>query len=196
VVQHFYVPEAGSVTIDGMDTREADLSWMRGQIGVVMQENYLFDSSIRDNIAVTRPDATMDEVIAAARLAGAHDFILELKDGYDTKAGERGAALSGGQRQRVAIARALLSDPPILIFDEATSALDYESERIIMENMDAIAARRTMLIIAHRLSTVRRCDRLIVVEKGHIVECGTHDELMALGGMYKHLYEQQEGGKR
>lgn len=196
VVQHFYVPEAGTVSIDGIDTREADLSWMRGQIGVVMQENYLFDSSIRDNIAVTRPDATMDEVIAAARLAGAHDFILELKDGYDTKAGERGAALSGGQRQRVAIARALLSDPPILIFDEATSALDYESERIIMENMDAIAARRTMLIIAHRLSTVRRCDRLIVVEKGHIVECGTHDELMALGGMYKHLYEQQEGGKR
>ena len=133
----------------------------------------------------------MDEIIRAARLAGAHDFILELKEGYDTKVGERGDSLSGGQRQRVAIARALLANPPILIFDEATSALDYESERIIFNNMDAIGANRTMLIIAHRLSAVRKCDKIIVVDKGEIVESGSHDELMALGGLYRYLHDQQ-----
>ena len=195
IVQNLYVPEQGAITIDETNTREANLGWLREQIGVVMQENYLFDSSVRDNIAVSRPNATMDEVIAAAKLAGAHDFILELKEGYDTKVGERGTSLSGGQRQRVAIARALLANPPILIFDEATSALDYESERIIMKNMDAIAEKRTMLIIAHRLSTVRRCDRLIVIDQGEIVESGTHEELMAHGGIYQHLYQQQEGSK-
>ena len=160
-----------------------------------MQENYLFDSSIRDNIAVNRPNAKMDEVIQAAKLAGANDFILELKDGYDTKVGERGSSLSGGQRQRIAIARALMDNPPILIFDEATSALDYESERTIMHNMDQIGANRTMLIIAHRLSTVRRCDRIIVVDKGQIIEDGSHDELMSAHGAYYNLYNQQEGAK-
>ena len=134
----------------------------------------------------------MDEIIRAARLAGAHDFILELKEGYDTKVGERGDSLSGGQRQRVAIARALLANPPILIFDEATSALDYESERIIFNNMGAIGAKRTMLIIAHRLSAVRRCDKIIVVDKGEIVESGTHEQLMNHGGLYRYLYDQQE----
>lgn len=192
LVQNLYIPEAGSIVIGGINTREANLGWLRGQIGVVMQENYLFNSSVRDNIAVSRPTATMDEIIRAARLAGAHDFILELKEGYDTKVGERGDALSGGQRQRVAIARALLANPPILIFDEATSALDYESERIILNNMKAIGEHRTMLIIAHRLSAVRHCDKIIVVEKGHIVESGTHDQLLALGGLYRYLYEQQE----
>ena len=193
LVQNLYIPETGEIIIGGVPTREANLSWLRSQIGVVMQENYLFNSSVRDNIAVSRPTATMDEIIRAARLAGAHDFILELKEGYDTKVGERGDALSGGQRQRVAIARALLTNPPILIFDEATSALDYESERIILNNMDAIGARRTMLIIAHRLSAVRKCDKIIVIDKGEIVETGTHDQLLALGGLYKYLYDQQEG---
>ena len=193
LVQHLYAPEVGTITIGGIATRDANLAWLRSQIGVVMQENYLFNSSVRDNIAVGRPTATMDEIIRAARLAGAHDFILELKEGYDTKVGERGDALSGGQRQRVAIARALLSNPPILIFDEATSALDYESERIILNNMEAIGARRTMLIIAHRLSAVRKCNKIIVIDKGEIVESGTHDQLLELNGLYRYLYNQQEG---
>ncbi|MBR3498356.1 MAG: type I secretion system permease/ATPase [Selenomonadaceae bacterium] len=192
LVQNLYIPEDGHIVIGGVDTREANLSWLRDQIGVVMQENYLFNSSVRDNIAISRPTASMDEIIRAARLAGAHDFILELKEGYDTKVGERGDSLSGGQRQRVAIARALLANPPILIFDEATSALDYESERIILNNMGAIGAKRTMLIIAHRLSAVRRCDKIIVIDKGEIVETGTHDELIKLGGLYRYLYDQQE----
>ncbi len=192
LVQNLYIPEDGNIVIGGVNTREANLSWLRDQIGVVMQENYLFNSSVRDNIAVSRPTATMDEIIRAARLAGAHDFILELKEGYDTKVGERGDSLSGGQRQRVAIARALLANPPILIFDEATSALDYESERIIYNNMEAIGAHRTMLIIAHRLSAVRRCDKIIVIDKGEIVESGTHEQLMNLGGLYRYLYDQQE----
>ncbi len=192
LVQNLYVPEEGHIIIGGINTREANLSWLRDQIGVVMQENYLFNSSVRDNIAISRPTATMDEIIRAARLAGAHDFILELKEGYDTKVGERGDSLSGGQRQRVAIARALLANPPILIFDEATSALDYESERIIFNNMEAIGANRTMLIIAHRLSAVRRCDKIIVIDKGQIVESGTHEQLMKLGGLYRYLHDQQE----
>ena len=192
LVQNLYVPEEGHIIIGGVNTREANLSWLRDQIGVVMQENYLFNSSVRDNIAISRPTATMDEIIRAARLAGAHDFILELKEGYDTKVGERGDSLSGGQRQRVAIARALLANPPILIFDEATSALDYESERIIFNNMEAIGANRTMLIIAHRLSAVRRCDKIIVIDKGQIVESGTHEQLMKLGGLYRYLHDQQE----
>lgn len=192
LVQNLYVPESGNIVIGGLNTREANLGWLRGQIGVVMQENYLFNSSVRDNIAISRPTATMDEIIRAARLAGAHDFILELKEGYDTKVGERGDSLSGGQRQRIAIARALLANPPILIFDEATSALDYESERIILNNMGAIGAQRTMLIIAHRLSAVRRCDKIIVIDKGEIIESGTHEQLLNLGGLYRYLYDQQE----
>ncbi len=194
LVQNLYRPEKGTVAIDGMNINEANLTWLRSQIGVVMQENYLFNRSVRDNIAINRPDANMDEVIKAAKLAGAHEFILELKEGYDTPVGERGAALSGGQRQRIAIARALLTNPPVLIFDEATSALDYESERAIMHNIDAIGADRTMLIIAHRLSTVRRCNRIIVIDKGEIVESGSHEELMSKGGSYCHLYQQQEKG--
>ena len=193
IIQKLYIPEAGEVMIDGLDISQADFSWMRSHIGVVMQDNYLFNSSVRDNIAVSRPTASMDEVIEAARLAGAHEFILELAEGYDTKVGERGASLSGGQRQRIAIARTLLMNPPILIFDEATSALDYESERIIMSNLDKIAESRTTLMIAHRLTTVEKCDRIVVVEQGEIVEVGTHEELLAMGGIYQNLYRQQEG---
>ena len=134
----------------------------------------------------------MEEVIAVAKLAGAHDFILELNEGYDTKVGERGASLSGGQRQRIAIARALLNNPPILIFDEATSALDYESERLIMNNLDSIAGDRTMIMIAHRLTTVEKCDCIFVIEKGEVIEFGSHETLLEQGGIYEKLYRQQE----
>jgi ATP-binding cassette, subfamily B, bacterial HlyB/CyaB len=161
---------------------------------VVLQENVLFNRSIRDNIALADPGMPMERVIAAAELAGAHEFILELPEGYDTVVGERGASLSGGQRQRIAIARALVTNPRVLIFDEATSALDYESERIVQQNMRRIAEGRTVFVIAHRLSTVRGADRIITVEKGRVVEDGTHDELLRQGGRYAHLHlEQAEG---
>ena len=163
-------------------------------MGVVMQDNYLFDGSIRDNIAAGKPAASMAEVMQAAQLAGAHDFILELDEGYDTRVGERGAGLSGGQRQRIAIARALLTNPRILIFDEATSALDYESEKQVMKNIEAIGGDRTMLLIAHRLSTVAHCDRILVIDHGHLVEQGTPQELLAKGGIYAKLYTQQNPG--
>src|SRR5262252_1867693 len=159
LVQRLYVPERGRVLVDGMDLAMVDAAWLRRQIGVVLQENMLFNRSVRDNIALADPAMPMERVIAAARLAGAHEFILELEEGYDTMVGERGSTLSGGQRQRIAIARALVTDPRILIFDEATSALDYESERIIQQNMKEIARGRTVLIIAHRLSAVRAADR-------------------------------------
>jgi len=160
---------------------------------VVLQENVLFNSSVRENIALADPAMAMDRIVAAATLAGAHDFILELPEGYDTIVGERGSSLSGGQRQRVAIARALVSDPKILIFDEATSALDYESEQIIQNNMRRIVEGRTAIIIAHRLSTVRRANRIITIERGRIVEDGTHDELIRSGGRYAMLYRLQAG---
>ena len=193
LLQRLYSPEQGEIYIDGIPSGKVEPQWLRKQIGVVMQENYLFNGSIRDNIAITRPSALMDEVFMAAKMAGAHEFILELPEGYDTKTGERGTALSGGQRQRIAIARALLNNPRILIFDEATSALDYESERILMENLDSICQGRTVFFIAHRLSTVRRSDLIVVMDKGQIVESGTHDALLAQNGLYAYLYQQQEG---
>jgi ATP-binding cassette, subfamily B, bacterial HlyB/CyaB len=193
LVQRLYVPESGRVLVDGVDLAQVDPAWLRRQIGVVLQENVLFNRSIRDNIALVDPATPMEKVIAAASFTGAHDFILEFPDGYDTVVGERGGALSGGQRQRIAIARALISDPRILIFDEATSALDYESERVIQHNMKRIAAGRTVFIIAHRLSTVRQADRIITLEHGRIIEEGTHDHLIRLGGRYSRLHHMQAG---
>jgi subfamily B ATP-binding cassette protein HlyB/CyaB len=170
-----------------------DTTWLRRQLGIVLQENILFNRSIRDNITLADPGMPIEQVIAAATLAGAHDFVLELPEGYDTIVGERGSSLSGGQRQRVAIARALISEPRILIFDEATSALDYESERIIQQNMAQIAKGRTVFIIAHRLSTVRLADRILTIDRGRLVEDGTHDELIRTGGRYANLYRLQSG---
>jgi ATP-binding cassette, subfamily B, bacterial HlyB/CyaB len=193
LVQRLYVPEKGRVLVDGVDLAMVDIAWLRRQIGVVMQDSTLFNCSIRDNIALAEPGMPMERVIAAANIAGAHDFILELPDGYDTIVGERGGTLSGGQRQRVAIARALVTDPRILIFDEATSALDYESERAIQQNMKRIAAGRTVFVIAHRLSTVRRADRIITIEHGRIVEQGTHDQLIRMNGRYAKLNNMQGG---
>lgn len=193
LVQRLYVPQGGRVLIDGMDLVMTDPAWLRRQIGVVLQENMLFNRSVRDNIALADPALPMERIMAAARLAGAHDFILELPEGYDTVVGERGSTLSGGQRQRIAIARALVSNPRILIFDEATSALDYESERIIHDNMKEIAKGRTVLIIAHRLSTVRGADRIFTLERGRLVEDGTHDALIKTGGRYAALHRLQGG---
>jgi ATP-binding cassette, subfamily B, bacterial HlyB/CyaB len=193
LTQRLYVPESGRVLVDGVDLAMVDTAWLRRQIGVVLQENMLFNRSVRDNIALADPAAPIDHVIAAAKLAGAHEFILEMPEGYDTLVGERGDSLSGGQRQRIAIARALITNPRILIFDEATSALDYESERVIQENMKEITKQRTVIIVAHRLSTVRRTDRIITLDHGRLVEDGTHDELIGTGGRYATLYRLQAG---
>lgn len=193
LIQRLYVPESGRVLVDGVDLAMVDLTWLRRQIGVVLQENVLFNRSIRENIALADPAMPMERVIEAASLAGAHDFILELPEGYDTLVGERGSSLSGGQRQRVAIARALITDPRILILDEATSALDYESERAIQQNMRRISAGRTVFVIAHRLSTVRNANRIITLEHGRIVEDGSHDELIRSNGRYANLHYLQAG---
>jgi subfamily B ATP-binding cassette protein HlyB/CyaB len=193
LIQRLYVPESGRVIVDGIDLNVVDPAWLRRQVGVVLQENVLFNRSVRDNIALADLAMPIERIIAAAQLAGAHEFILELPKGYDTILGERGSSLSGGQRQRVAIARALVMSPRILIFDEATSALDYESERIIQQNMALIAKGRTVFIIAHRLSTVRRTDRIMTIDRGRLVEDGTHDELINTGGRYASLYRLQAG---
>jgi len=193
LVQRLYVPESGRVVVDGMDLSMVDPAWLRRQIGVVLQENVLFNRSVRENIALADPAMPIERVVAAARLAGAHDFILELSEGYDTVVGERGSTLSGGQRQRIAIARALVTDPRILIFDEATSALDYESERLVQQNMKEITKGRTVLVIAHRLSTVRAMDRIVTLEGGRVIEDGTHDSLIGRGGRYASLHRLQAG---
>ena len=191
LAQRLYVPESGRVLVDGIDLSLVDPAWLRRQIGVVPQESMLFNRSVRDNIALANPALSLEAVIEAATLAGAHSFITELSEGYDTLIGERGGSLSGGQRQRLAIARALITNPRILIFDEATSALDMESEQAIQANMARICSNRTVLIIAHRLSTVRGCDRILTVENGQITEDGHHETLIAKGGRYARLWQAQ-----
>ncbi len=193
LIQRLYVPEAGRVMVDGIDLSLVDPAWLRRQVGVVLQENMLFSRTVRENIALTNPAIAFEDVVRAATLAGAHDFISQLAEGYDTPVGERGTSLSGGQRQRIAIARALIGNPRILIFDEATSALDVESELAIQANMRRICAGRTVFMIAHRLSTVRACDRILVVEQGAIIEDGTHTGLLRRGGRYAALWAAQGG---
>ncbi len=194
LVQRMYVPERGRVLIDGNDLSLADPTWLRRQVGVVLQENLLFNRSVKENIALADPGMSLARVIDAAKLAGAHEFIMDLPEGYDTMVGEHGSTLSGGQRQRIAIARALIGNPRILIFDEATSALDYESEHAIMKNMQAICKGRTVLIIAHRLSTVKMAHRIIAMDKGVIVEEGTHHDLLQKeNGYYAYLHQLQNG---
>lgn len=196
LVQRLYVPDRGRVLVDGQDIAIIDTTSLRQQIGVVLQENVLFNRSVRSNIALTNPSYPIEVVTAAAKLAGAHDFICELPEGYDTMVGEQGAGLSGGQRQRIAIARALISNPRVLIFDEATSALDYESEKIIQDNMRDICKGRTVLIIAHRLTAVREANRILVMDRGQIVQIGSHDQLLQdRSGVYARLYRLQQGDK-
>lgn len=194
LVQRLYVPESGKVAVDGLDLSMVDPTSLRRMIGVVLQENTLFSGTIRENIALADPGSPLEHVIAAAELAGAHEFIMDMQQGYDTVVGERGATLSGGQRQRIAIARALIGNPRVLIFDEATSALDVESEAAIQTNMDRICQGRTVLIIAHRLSAVRNANRIITVEQGQIVEDGTPEQLMRQGGRFATMMRQQAGG--
>jgi len=191
LLQRLYLPERGALRVDGVDLNVADPAWLRRQIGVVQQENRLFNRSIRENIALTDPAAPMDKVIQAATLAGAHEFITLLPDGYNTRVEENGGNLSGGQRQRLAIARALLTQPRILIFDEATSALDVETEQVIQRNMAAICAGRTVIIIAHRLSAVRQAHQILAMDEGRIIERGTHAELLQRSGYYARMVALQ-----
>lgn len=191
LLQRLYIPTEGAIYIDGIDARHLNPFWLRFNIGVVLQENYLFSGTIRDNIALPKPDAPMALILEAARIAGAHEFIAQLPEGYDTPVSERGSSLSGGQRQRIAIARALITNPKLLIFDEATSALDYESEKIIRDNMASIKKGRTTVIIAHRLATVRACDLILVFDKGRLVESGSHELLLQQRGYYFNLSARQ-----
>lgn len=191
----FYDVNKGDIKIDGHSVREVTLDSLREQVGIVPQETMLFNGSVYNNILYGRLDATKEEIEAAAKAANAHDFIMQLTDGYETKLGDRGVNLSGGQRQRIAIARAILKNPRILILDEATSALDTESERVVQEALDRLMVGRTSFVIAHRLSTVKNADKILVLEKGNLVESGTHDELLALDGLYAHLYKIQYRNK-
>jgi ATP-binding cassette subfamily B protein len=191
LIPRFYDVTEGSVLVDGVDVREMDLVSLRSQIGIVLQTSLLFSDTIKGNIAYGRSDATMDEVIAAAKAAQAHEFIEGFTNGYDTIVGERGVTLSGGQRQRIAIARALLMNPRILILDDSTSSVDTQTEKLIQAALDALMEGRTTFVIAHRLSTVRRADMILVMDKGQIVERGTHDELLARGGLYKEIHDLQ-----
>ena len=191
LIPRFYDPTAGKVKIDGVDIRQYKLQPLRNQIGYVLQETVLFRGTIRDNIAYGRAGATNDEILEAAKLANADEFIARMPHGYDTLVGDRGETLSGGQRQRIGIARAIIRNNPILILDEPTAALDTESERAVIEALDRLMRGRTVITIAHRLSTIRNCDKILVLKDGVVAEEGTHDELLALGGVYADLYRAQ-----
>src|SRR5699024_2762804 len=191
LLPRFYDVSSGSIKVDGIDIRNVKQRSLRDNIGMVLQDNILFSESISVNIRMGNPYATVEEVVAAAKAASAHDFIMDLPHGYDTVVGERGVKLSDGQRQRIAIARVFLKNPPILIFDEATSALDLESEQMIQETLGKLAADRTTFIVAHRLATITHADRIVVIEHGEISEIGSHEELMERRGSYYDLYEVQ-----
>ena len=195
LLPRFYDATNGSITIDGQDIRKVTLDSLREQVGIVPQETVLFNGSVYDNILYGRLDATREEVEAAAKAANAHDFIMQLPNGYGTMLGDRGMNISGGQRQRISIARAILKNPQILILDEATSALDTESERVVQEALDRLMVGRTSFVIAHRLSTIKNADKIMVLEKGQLIEQGNHDELMAMDGLYAHLYKIQYRSK-
>ena len=196
LLPRFYDVAAGQILVDGQDVRDVTQRSLREAIGMVQQEVYLFDGTIAENIAYGRPDATLDEIRAAARAANADGFVMELPDGYDTQVGERGARLSGGQKQRIAIARVFLKDPRVLILDEATSALDNESERAVQESLERLAHGRTTLVIAHRLSTIKNADEIVTIADGRVAERGTHDELLARGGTYARYYRMQFQGEK
>ncbi len=195
LIQRLYIPQSGRISIDGMDISLMDPQMLRRQIGVVLQENFMFNGTVAENISIHCPDVTIEQIMETAKIAGAHDFIMELEEGYDTIIGEKGVSLSGGQKQRIAIARAIINNPRILIFDEATSALDYESESIIQRNLQDICKNRTVLIIAHRLSTLASADEIMVIDRGELKESGSHEELMGQDGLYAYLYHQQLRGE-
>jgi subfamily B ATP-binding cassette protein MsbA len=191
LIPRFYDPIGGRVLIDGVDLKDLELASLRSKIGYVLQDTVLFHGTVRENIAYGRPNATEEEIVAAAKLANAHDFIIEMQHGYDTMVGDRGLTLSGGQRQRIGIARAVIRDTPILILDEPTAALDTESERLVIEGLERLMKGRTVITIAHRLSTIRDAHKIIVLKDGLVHEQGTHDELLALNGVYAELHHIQ-----
>ncbi|MGL5271256.1 MAG: ABC transporter ATP-binding protein, partial [Selenomonadaceae bacterium] len=191
LIPRFYDVTAGAIRIDGVDIRDVRLDSLREQIGIVPQETMLFSGTVAFNIRYGRLDATEEEIVAAAKAANAHEFIMGLPEGYETKIGERGSSLSGGQRQRISIARAILKNPRVLILDEATSALDTESEKVVQAALDKLMLGRTSFVIAHRLSTILQADSIIVLEDGQVKERGTHEDLLAQGGLYKNLYDIQ-----